>query len=202
VLLARHQELCQFVGVDGPNLGAPLGSREFVHALAASPRLEAGVDLDLAVLDGLGKRGANQPHPILAEAVLRFVARWSRIMEQIASARAALFGQAHVVGSKRNPMSLRYYLDHSMQMTTATGREMTSHYVATRVAEFRDLAGSPRRRAGWLRTALDACDEPAVFVVRDSAPEVATRSALLPHIAGGRFVAYGPCGARQPEAPR
>jgi hypothetical protein len=83
---------------------------------------------------------------------------------------------------------------------------MTSHYVASRVAEFRDLPGSPLRPAGWWRTELDACGEPTVFVVRNDAPEAATLAGQLPRIAsggaGGRFVAYGPCGARPPKAPR
>jgi hypothetical protein len=82
---------------------------------------------------------------------------------------------------------------------------MTSHSVATRVAEFRDLPDSPLRSAGWWRTGLDACEEPTVFVVRNDAPEEAAL-AQRPHTAsggaGGRFVAYAPCGARPAKAPR
>jgi hypothetical protein len=91
-------------------------------------------------------------------------------------------------------------------MTTATGHKMTSHSVATRVSEFRDLPDSPLRSAGWWRTELDACEEPTVFVVRNDALEAAALAAQRPRIAsggaGGRFVAYAPCGARPAKAPR
>jgi 4-amino-4-deoxy-L-arabinose transferase-like glycosyltransferase len=98
------------------------------------------------------------------------------------------------------PTSLRYYLDRPVLLTTATGTEMFSHYIGSRFAEFRELAGSPLRPADWWRTALDACEEPTVFVVTDSAPEATALAARLPRIAsggaGGRFVAYGPCLAQ------
>jgi hypothetical protein len=91
-------------------------------------------------------------------------------------------------------------------MNYGHGHEMTSHLVATRVAEFRDLPDSALRSAGWWRTELDACEEATVFVVRNDAPEAAALAARRPRIgsggAGGRFIAYAPCGGRPAKAPR
>jgi 4-amino-4-deoxy-L-arabinose transferase-like glycosyltransferase len=143
--------------------------------------------------------------PFVGSSLMHAIGRDRSSFDLAAAIERAAPG-ARVVGVAAYPTSLRYYLDRPMLMTTATGREMTSHYVASRVAEFRDLPGSPLRPAGWWRTELDACEEPTVFVVRNAAPEAATLAAQLPRIAsggaGGRFVAYGPCGARPPKAPR
>lgn len=143
--------------------------------------------------------------PFLGASLMDAIGRDRSSLDLAAAIERAARG-ARIVGVAAYPTSLRYYLDRPILMTTATGNEMTSHYVASRVAEFRDLPGSPLRPADWWRTELDACEEPTVFVVRHDAPEAQTLAARLPRIASGgaagRFVAYGPCGVQPTQAAR
>jgi 4-amino-4-deoxy-L-arabinose transferase-like glycosyltransferase len=137
--------------------------------------------------------------PFVGPSLMQAIGRDRSSLDLAAAIERAAPG-ARVVGVAAYPTSLRYYLDRPVLLATATGDETTSHYIASRVAEFRDLPGSPLRPADWWRTALDACTEPTVFVVRRDAPESAVLAARLPRIAdggaAGRFVAYGPCAAR------
>jgi 4-amino-4-deoxy-L-arabinose transferase-like glycosyltransferase len=143
--------------------------------------------------------------PFIGSPLMRAVGR-DRSSIDLAAAIERAAPVARVVAIAVYPTSLRYYLDRPVLMTTDTGDEMFSHYVGSRFAEFRDLPGSPLRPVDWWRTALDACDEPTVFVARDGAPESATLAAQLPRIgrggASGRVIAYGPCGARPAPAAR
>jgi len=113
---------------------------------------------------------------------------------------------ARIVGVGVYPASLRYYLDRPMLVTTRNGDELTSHYIISHLAEFRELPGSSLRPDDWWRTALDACEEPTVFVVRDDRPAATTLAALLPRIArggpAGRISAFGPCPAPPPQGAR
>jgi hypothetical protein len=88
---------------------------------------------------------------------------------------------------------------------TASGCMMMGHYVVSRVGEFRDLPGSELPPFQSRRTELGACDQPTVFLVRNT-PEAGMLAAQSPRIAsggaGGRFVAYAPCGSRPAKAPR
>jgi 4-amino-4-deoxy-L-arabinose transferase-like glycosyltransferase len=107
---------------------------------------------------------------------------------------------AQVVLAGTYPTSLRWYLDRPLLLATATGRETTSNYVASRLAEFRALPDSPLREEMWWRDALTACERPTVFVARRRSPADSTLSAALPLIATGgaddRTAAYGPCRPR------
>lgn len=104
---------------------------------------------------------------------------------------------AEVVGVGAWPTSLRFYLDRPVLLATATGTEMTSNYVASRLDEFRALPLTPLRRAGWWREALATCRVPTVFVTRRGSPADSALAADLPRIGTGgaedRYAAYGPC---------
>ncbi|HEY8265382.1 MAG TPA: glycosyltransferase family 39 protein [Steroidobacteraceae bacterium] len=106
---------------------------------------------------------------------------------------------AHVVGAGTYPTSLRYYLDRPVWLATETGKEMTSNYVVSRLAEFRALPDSPLRPGDWWRAALDACTAPTVFVTMAGTPQDSALAARLPLIAtggtNGRYVARGPCSS-------
>lgn len=129
-----------------------------------------------------------------------------RLFEAVARGRSsrdlaiAIDGKARgatVVGVHAYPTSLRYYLDRPVLLSTATGGEMTSNYVMSRLNEFRDVESSPLRPEDWWRARMDACPEPTVFVARVRTREDSALSARLPLIArggaDGGFAAYGPC---------
>jgi 4-amino-4-deoxy-L-arabinose transferase-like glycosyltransferase len=128
----------------------------------------------------------------LLEAVAR--GRSSRDLATLIETRAR---GATVVGVHAYPTSLRYYLDRPVLLSTATGGEMTSNYVMSRLNEFRDVESSPLRPEDWWRARMDECPEPTVFVARVRTPEDSVLAAQLPLIARGgadeKFAAYGPC---------
>jgi 4-amino-4-deoxy-L-arabinose transferase-like glycosyltransferase len=134
--------------------------------------------------------------PFVASPLMHAIGRDRSSVDLAAAIERAAPG-ARVVGVGVYPTSLRYYLDRPVLMTTDSGEEMTSHYIGSRYAEFRDLPGSPLRPVDWWRTALDACEEKTVFVVREGRAEAGTLAARLPRIANGgaagKIIAYGPC---------
>jgi 4-amino-4-deoxy-L-arabinose transferase-like glycosyltransferase len=136
--------------------------------------------------------------PFLASPLMQAIGRDRSSLDLAAAIERAAPG-ARIVGVAVYPTSLRYYLDRPILMTTDNGEEMTSHYVGSRYDEFRDLAESPLRPVDWWRTALDACTQPTVFLVRAGRPEAAALAARLPRIASGgaagKVIAFGPCRA-------
>jgi hypothetical protein len=80
-------------------------------------------------------------------------------------------------------------------VATATGRELTSNYIADQQDAFRVLPGSPLLPADAWRDALARCATPTVFITRrGDAAGRATLGAALPLLAEDvRYAAYGPC---------
>lgn len=92
------------------------------------------------------------------------------------------------------PPSLPFYLRHRIPVATASGRELTSNYIADYVDKYRRVPGSPLLPAEAWRATLARCSEPTVFVARVGDREVRDALATLPTLfTGGRYVAYGPC---------
>ncbi|HYT83108.1 MAG TPA: glycosyltransferase family 39 protein [Gemmatimonadales bacterium] len=106
-------------------------------------------------------------------------------------------GKSAVLGISAYPPSLPFYLRHTIDVATETGRELTSNFIADQAGRFRATPGSPLKPAGYWREVLTRCFEPTVFVIRTG--DQATRAALdrvLPLLAvEGRYAAYGPCAA-------
>jgi 4-amino-4-deoxy-L-arabinose transferase-like glycosyltransferase len=100
-----------------------------------------------------------------------------------------------VLGVFAYPPSLPFYLRETVNVATATGRELTSNFIADYVDQFRALPGSPLKPADYWREVLARCPEPTVLVIRTG--DVAIRAALdsvLPLlVVQGRYSAYGPC---------
>ena len=143
---------------------------------------------------------------VLAAPVLIVAAIGPAVMPRVAdgrsSARLALAidraaPEARVLLVGTYPTSLRWYLDRPVLIATATGRETTSNYVASRLTEFRALPDSPLREEHWWRGALAACETPTVFVTRRASVSDSALATALPLIATGgaddRSAAYGPC---------
>lgn len=106
-------------------------------------------------------------------------------------------GDARVLGISAFPPSLPFYLRQTIPVATATGRELTSNFIADYHERFRELPGSPLKRPDYWREQLARCQAPTVFVTRTG--DAATRAALeavIPLLAvEGRYAAYGPCAA-------
>jgi 4-amino-4-deoxy-L-arabinose transferase-like glycosyltransferase len=104
-------------------------------------------------------------------------------------------GARHVIGISAYPPSLPFYLRHTIPVATATGRELTSNFIADYHEKFRAVTGSPLKPLDFWRAEAAACVTPTVFVTRTG--DAATRAELearMPLLAvEGRHAAYGPC---------
>jgi len=102
-----------------------------------------------------------------------------------------------VVGVSAFPTSLPFYLRRTIPVATATGRELTSTFIADYQEQFRTDSASPLRPADYWRARVRDCRTPAVFVARaDDARLRAQLDPLLPLLAvEGQYAAYGPCAA-------
>jgi len=102
-----------------------------------------------------------------------------------------------VLGVAAFPPSLPFYLGETVDVATATGRELTSNFIADYVDAFRAVSGSPLKPAEYWREVLTRCPRPTVFITRtgDAATRAMLDSTLTVLAVQGRYVAYGPCAA-------
>ena len=102
-----------------------------------------------------------------------------------------------VLGVAAFPPSLPFYLGETVDVATATGRELTSNFIADYVDTFRAVPGSPLKPAEYWREVLTRCPQPTVFITRtgDAATRAVLESRLTVLAVQGRYVAYGPCAA-------
>ena len=106
-------------------------------------------------------------------------------------------GNPEVIGIAAYPPSLPFYLRRTFPVATATGRELTSNFIADQHEQMRRLPGSPLRPADYWRQRVTECPTPVIVVTRaGDAPVRATLDSLVPLLAvEGRYAAYGPCAA-------
>jgi 4-amino-4-deoxy-L-arabinose transferase-like glycosyltransferase len=107
-------------------------------------------------------------------------------------------GATDVLGVSAFPPSLPFYLRRTIPVATATGRELTSTFIADNVEQFRDsTSGGPLKPAEYWRERVAHCRTPTVFVTRAGDARLrAELDRLLPLLAvEGRYAAYGPCAA-------
>jgi 4-amino-4-deoxy-L-arabinose transferase-like glycosyltransferase len=106
---------------------------------------------------------------------------------------------ARVIGVRVYPLSLPFYLEHPLLLSTADGSELTSNYLQQTYRRWRRAPGSPLRHARWWEEELIACSQPTVFITR--ADDDAARTVLEAHLAQlvetRKYAAYGPCGEQQ-----
>lgn len=110
---------------------------------------------------------------------------------------------AQVVGISAFIPSLPFYLRRTIPVATATGRELTSTYIADYADRFRAVRGSPLLAADAWRDLLSRCPLPTIFIARAGDREVrATLHGLLPLLGeDARYAAYGPCRPGRPARP-
>ena len=120
--------------------------------------------------------------------------------EERSSARLAQVVQnsgANVLGIGVFPTSLPFYLRQTIPVTTSTGRELTSTYIADHYEQFRADSASPLVPADSWRERATRCPTPTVFITRAGDTRLrAQLDSLLPLLAvEGHYAAYGPCAA-------
>ena len=116
------------------------------------------------------------------------------------SRSAAAGAPAQVVGIGAFIPSLPFYLRRTIPLATATGKELTSTYIADYADRFRTFPGSPLLAADAWRDLLARCPLPTIFIARSGDRNI--RAALhgrLPLLGeDARFAAYGPCRGNRP----
>jgi len=102
-----------------------------------------------------------------------------------------------VVGVGAFPPSLSFYLRRTIPIATATGRELTSTFIADNQERFRTDSTSPLKPADYWNGRIARCPVPTVFVARAGDARIrAELDPLLPLLAvEGHYAAYGPCAA-------
>ena len=102
-----------------------------------------------------------------------------------------------VLGIAAYPPSLPFYLRRTIPVATATGRELTSNFIADYHEQFRALPGSPLKPADYWREQLARCPAPTVFITRtgDAESRAALERVVTLLAVEGRYAAYGPCAA-------
>lgn len=131
----------------------------------------------------------------------RSAAKLARVIQNApappAPGAAAPTGTPAVLGIAAYPPSLPFYLRHTIDVASASGRELTSNFIADYHERFRKMPGSTLLPADAWRERLRRCPAPTVFVTRTG--DARTRAVLdgaLPLLTvEGRYAAYGPCAA-------
>ncbi len=134
--------------------------------------------------------------PLVSRGLMRAVGE-DRSAHALAEAIDRAAGpETEIVGVGALPLSLPFYLQRTITLSTADGSELTSNYT------LRNLDGLVRghptilRGRDWWREALVSCTRPRVFVVRDDDDDArAVLERDLPLLVLTRkYAAYGPCG--------
>ncbi len=144
--------------------------------------------------------------PLISTRLMRAVgdersaARLAAVVTAALEDAAGSAGAGDVMGIAAYPPSLPFYLARAVPVATATGRELTSNWIAARAAQYRERPGTPLLPADAWREVLVRCPRPTVFIARSGAPDTrAELAATLPVLAvETRYAAYGPC---RPGAP-
>jgi len=192
-------------------LPAPIALTPAERAAIPPTALALGIALVAsAALVRLGARSAARPMlgatgyalvvmaiPVVAGRLLgavgddRSAATLAGVIRNARSPRPA------VLGISAFPPSLPFYLRDRMDVATATGRELTSNFIADYADRFRVVPGSPLKPRDYWREALARCAVPTVFITRTDDREVrAVLDTALPLLAvEGLYAAYGPCAA-------
>jgi len=106
-------------------------------------------------------------------------------------------GSNDVLAISAFPTSLPFYLRRTVPVATATGRELTSTFIADHEAQFRTDSASPLRPPDYWRARVANCRAATVFVARANDARLrAQLDPVLPLLAvEGQYAAYGPCAA-------
>lgn len=191
-------------------LPAPISLTPAQRAAIPGTALALGIALLVsALMVYLGGR-AERPRPAtaimgyaLAVMVIPIVS--GRLLDAVGDDRSARVlanvilnaGNADVLGVAAYPPSLPFYLRKQVPVSTATGRELTSTFIADHQEQLRRFPNSPLKEPDYWRRRVTECPTPIILVTRTGDRLLrATLDSLVPLLAvEGRYAAYGPCAA-------
>jgi hypothetical protein len=119
-----------------------------------------------------------------------------RSSAEMASAIAPLLSaDTRIVAIRTFPLSLPFYLQRTLVVSTDTGRELTSNFVAHHFDDFRNQGAVFLPLSWWPEVATE-CARPVVFIASSGDHESrAILEARMPLVMETRkYVVYGPCG--------
>lgn len=193
-------------------LPAPVSLTPAERAAIPPTALALGITLIVSAL--MVSYAGRREHPRPALAVMGYVLPVmimpivsGRLLDAVGEDRSAVTlarviqntgsGDTEVIGVSAFPPSLPFYLKRTIPVATATGRELTSNFIADYHERFRAVSGSPLKPPDYWRERVTTCPTPTVVIARTGDTRVrATLDSLLPVLAvEGRYVAYGPCAA-------
>src|SRR6266496_356540 len=179
---------------------------------AAIPPTALALGIALVVSAALVWHAGRPAHPRPALAVMGYALTMmvvpivsGRLLAAVGEDRSAATlaqvientGARDVIAIAAFPTSLPFYLRRPIPVATATGRELTSTFIADYHEQMRALPGSPLRPADFWHARLANCETPTVFVARANDARIrAELDPVVPLLAvEGRYAAYGPCAA-------
>jgi len=132
--------------------------------------------------------------PLASQGLMDAIGRDRSALEIAQLIESAAGPDARVIGVGTLPLSLPFYLRHTVMLATEDGSELTSNYITHHYDRFAGQA--TLKSTDWWRTALIECTSPTVFVidVDDSQAREILRSSVDLLIATRKYAAYGPCG--------
>jgi len=193
-------------------LPAPISLTPAERAAIPPTALALGITLliSAAMVWYAGRR--QQPRPALAVmgyalTVIAMPIVSGRLLDAVGEDRSAATlasviqntgpSNTEVIGVSAFPTSLPFYLRHPIPVATATGRELTSNFIADYHEQLRAVPGSPLKPPDYWRERVTTCLTPTVLVARANDYRIRVMlDSLLPLLAvEGRYAAYGPCAA-------
>ena len=176
---------------------------------AAIPATALAIGIALLISAALVWYAGRHEHPRPALAVMGYALTVmvtpivsGRLLAAVGEERSAATlasviqnANSDVLGVSAFPTSLPFYLRRPVPVATATGRELTSTFIADYVEQFRADSASPIKPADSWRERVTQCRTRTVFVARaDDRRLRAELDRVLPLLAvEGRYAAYGPC---------
>jgi len=181
---------------------------------AAIPPTALALGITLLISAAMVWYAGRRQHPRPALAVMGYALTViampivsSRLLDAVGEDRSAATlasviqntgpSNTEVIGVSAFPTSLPFYLRHPIPVATATGRELTSNFIADYHKQLRAVPGSPLKPLDYWRERVTTCLTPTVLVARANDYRIRVMlDSLLPLLAvEGRYAAYGPCAA-------
>ena len=137
--------------------------------------------------------------PVVSRGLMDAIGDDRSALEVARAIEAVAGSSARVIGVEAFPLSLPFYLRHTLLLSTADGSELTSNYLLRTYRRWRRAPGTPLRPVEWWQEELIACTPHTVFLTRadDEAARTLLAAQLAPLVETRKWVAYGPCSAER-----
>ncbi len=133
--------------------------------------------------------------PVVSRALMDEIGRERSAAELARAVEPHVTASTQIIGVQAYPLSLPFYLQQTLMLSTLDGSELTSNYVERHVDDLWETSET-LRPIDWWREAIVNCNRPRVFVFRseDRTAKQFAEEQLGLIIDTGKYAAYGPCG--------